>query len=131
MMQKLNLQKIKALLISASCGVLSVYLLLPRHELENHSILRSLVASPKLRLFPDGVSSGYEKYMRSTYGSDWKELTSIMPRQRVISLVEDDLGVFNFNLGVIWVLFLGFIVTLLIYRFGFKSRRKPNKVTLL
>lgn len=126
MMQKLNLQKIKALLISTSCGILSIYLLLPRRELENHSILRSLVAPPKLRLFPDEVSSNYEKYMRSLYGANWKKLTSILPRQRVVSLIEDDLEVFNFNLGVIWVLFLGFMVTLLIYRFGFKKSKETK-----
>lgn len=124
MLQKLNPQKIKALLISGSCGILSIYLLLPRFKLENHSIFRSLVAPPKLRLFPDDGSNNYEKYMRSLYGANWKKLTSIMPRQRVVSLVKDDLGVFNFNLGVIWVLFLGFMVTLLIYCFGFK---KPNE----
>ena len=126
MLQKLNLQKIKALLISTSCGILAIYLLLPRFELKNHSIFRSLVAPPKLRLFPDDGSSNYGKYMRSLYGANWKKLTTIMPRQRVVSLVEDDLGIFYINLGVIWVLFLGFMVTLLIYRFGFKKSKEAK-----
>lgn len=111
------MQKIKGLLISLSCGVLFVFLLLPRRELMNHSILRSFVVPPARLRFPG--EDQFDKYMRQLYGPEESLLR--LRRQDVWSLVVEDFGIPGLDLRAIATIFSGILVSLLVYRIGFKK----------
>ncbi len=120
---KNNFQKIRKIFLSVTFGVVTVYLLLPRGELGNHSIIRSFVVPPKLSQYDD-VNWYFEKYLILTYGENWEDKTSIpIRRQELLSLVANDFGILNLSLGLLCAVFFGSVVAFLVYKFGFKTSK--------
>jgi hypothetical protein len=125
-MQKNNFQKTAKLFLSTTCGAATIYLLLPRGELGNHSIIRSFVAPPKLSKYDD-VDWNFEKYLRLMYGPNWEDKTSIpIRRQELFSLVANDFGILNLSLGLFCAVFFGSVIAFLVYKFEFK---KPKNIS--
>jgi len=124
---KYSFKKIRRVLLSIACGVVTTYLFLPRVEIGNHSIIRSFVVPPKLSKYPDGVSWQFEKYLRNVYGLNWEDKTSYsIPRKELFILIASDFGILNRSLGLLGSVFFGSIVAFLVYKFGFK---RPKSVS--